>query len=141
MYKIYHLLEKFLIYFNLKNKSFNLSYTQNDNIANIDFLLNKDNINVNFCLPDIKNKSNEEMIIIAENYANFLLTITSGDMNEKICQSFNEQIKSDTDPNLILFIDNIISFWLMLYKEKSKKRIKKYDQFQPLIRPIDVFNK
>jgi hypothetical protein len=60
-------------------------------------------------------------------------------MNEKICQLFNKQIKSDTDPNLILFIDNIISFWLILYKEKNKKRIKKYDQFQPLIRPIEVF--
>jgi hypothetical protein len=138
MFKIYHLLEKFLIYFNLKNKSLNLSHTKN-NIASIDFLLNQEDIDINFCLPDIKNKSNEEMVIIAENYANFLLTITSGEMNEKICQLFNKQIKSDTDPNLILFIDNIISFWLILYKEKNKKRIKKYDQFQPLIRPIEVF--
>jgi hypothetical protein len=102
-------------------------------------LCENNDINIHFKLPEIKNKSNEEIASIAENYASFLLSITSGEINQKMCEILTDQVDSNSDPNMVLFVDNIISFWIMLHKDRSKKGLKKYDQSQPLIRPTQVF--
>lgn len=140
MFNIYHLLEKFLLYFKIKSqKSF---YTKSNYkiSSKINFTLSdNNNIDIDFYLPDIKNKSHNEIAFIAENYASFLLNITSGEINQKICDLLTDKVGPNSDPNLVLFIDNIISFWVMLHKDKSKKSLKKYDQSQPLIRPTQVF--
>jgi hypothetical protein len=142
MHNIYHLLEKFLLYFKRKSLKKSIIYKKYDkNIADsLSFSLCENNdINIHFKLPEIKNKSNEEIASIAENYASFLLSITSGEINQKMCEILTDQVDSNSDPNMVLFVDNIISFWIMLHKDRSKKGLKKYDQSQPLIRPTQVF--
>lgn len=142
MPNIYHLLEKFLLYCKTKLLKKSVIYNRYDKnrVASLSFSLCQNNdIDITFDLPEIKNKSNEEIAIIAENYATFLLSITSGEINQKMCEILNDKVDANSDPNSVLFIDNIISFWIMLHKDKSKKVLKKYDQSQPLIRPTQVF--
>jgi hypothetical protein len=140
MYTAYQLLEKFLILFKIKK---NKPIANNSSVnTGINFSLldnNPTEIEIGCFLPDINNKSSDEIALIAEKYTNFLVSITSGEMNGTIFKLLEKTINSNSDPDKILLIDNISSFWPIIYKEKQQKKQKKYSQYQPLVRPIEAF--
>jgi hypothetical protein len=140
MYTAYQLLEKFLILFKIKkNKPIinNASVYTGINFALLDN--NPTEIEIGCFLPDINNKSSDEIALIAEKYTNFLVSITSGEMNGTIFKLLEKTINSNSDPDKILLINNISSFWPIIYKEKQQKKQKKYSQYQPVVRPIEAF--
>jgi len=140
MYTAYQLLEKFLILFKIKkNKPIinNASVYTGINFALLDN--NPTEIEIGCFLPDINNKSSDEIALIAEKYTNFLVSITSGEMNGTIFKLLEKTINSNSDPDKILLINNISSFWPIICKEKQQKKQKKYSQYQPVVRPIEAF--
>lgn len=141
MYIVYQLLEKFLTLVKIKKKN-KLTTDNTSTYTGINFSLSDNyptEIEIGCSLPDIKNKNSEEIALIAEKYTNFLVSITSGEMNETIFKLLEKTINSNSDPDKILLIDNISSFWPIVYKEKQQKKQKKYSQYQPLVRPIEAF--
>jgi len=141
MHIIYQLYEKLLIYLKIKtNKKSSLTRPDNP-IGSINFTISSNNEIDMLCgLPsDLEDKDSDDIVILAEQYANLLLTITTGDLNEPIYKFLKGHIKKTQKINEVLFLDNVILFWSFLHKEKFKKRNKKNDQNQPVIRPSQVF--
>jgi len=140
---IHQLLEKFLILFKLKKDHHNTSLIKDKSktIGSIGFdILDSDEIDILYGIPsDLSGKTPEDIANMAEQFAGLLVSLTSGNLNESIFKSLRYQMSKTSDSNHILFIDNILIFWSVLYKDKLKKRQKKYDQHQPLVRPSEVF--
>lgn len=135
-------LEKFLILFKKSNRpALSVTSVQPKTIGSIGFdAFDNNEIDILYGIPsDLKDKSPEEIANLAEQFASLLVSITSGALNESIFESLRSQMKKTSDHNNILFIDNVLIFWSVLYKDKIKKKQKKYDQYQPLVRPSEVF--
>jgi hypothetical protein len=143
MLTIRQLFEKFLILFKLKKENKNTLTVKDGTkiIGSIGFdILDSDEIDILYSIPsDLSDKTPEEIANMAEQFASLLLSLTSGNLNETIFKSLRHQMTQTSDSNHILFIDNILIFWSVLYKDKLKKRQKKYDQYQPVVRPSEVF--
>lgn len=142
---LYQLYEKFLTLLrvkkNTKNKKIEALSDTEKVLGSINFkLLSSTEIDMLCGLPvDLEDKDPEDIAFLAEQYANLLLTITTGELNEPIYKFLKNHMKKSNDANEILFIDNVILFWSFLHKEKFKKKSKKYDQNQPIIKPSQVF--
>lgn len=95
-----------------------------------------------FCLmPDINNKTPEEMILLAENYAKFLMYISDGHLLKNDIINFLREKASETrDPEYKLLLDNIMIFWDIYAKEYKKRLKSNIKDDLPLIRPISVFS-
>jgi len=94
------------------------------------------------CLvPDIEGKSQEEMLLLAEDYAKFLVYLTQGDLlKNEIFNFLSDKSQKTRDPEYKLLLDNIIVFWNILSKEYKKKLKSNIKDDMPLIRPISVFS-
>ena len=127
-------------YFSLKkNSSSNIEDTY---IASLELKLTKDgDIDLLCKMPDINNKSPDEMIVLAEDYAKFLLYICQGDFLQKdILDFLSHNSEKTRDPEYKLLLDNIMMFWGALNKEYKKRLKTEIKDDLPLIRPISVFS-
>lgn len=139
MQNIFQIYKKFLTLFkkNRKNKQEETSYC-----ASLFFgLLDKDHdmVDIKCSLPDVSNKSSDQILSIAEKYAELLVVINTESFNKKIYDILNKNKKIE-DHKEILLIDNIISFWSALYEEENKKQLTKYKLSQPMIKPSEAFH-
>lgn len=109
-------------------------------IGSIAFTLNKNDRVSMFCeLPNVSRESPEQISIIAEKYAKFLLHITDGTIVPDVTKELQNQSK-DQNPQTILFIDNVLYFWELLFQENQKKMYKDFFSKEPLVRPSSVFS-
>ena len=104
----------------------------------ISFILDDtNNIDIECILPnmeDIHDISN-----LAENYANLLSSITFGELNDTLYEHIKKLSNTKND-NQILFINNVLSFWSILYKQKQQGNIAKMkNKYIPLVRPSQAF--
>jgi len=112
-----------------------------DNIGSFSLRLTSDsNIDILCSLPDITNKSNEEMLILAEEYAKFLLYITQPELiKNDILDFLSDKAEKTRDPEYKLLLDNILIFWEVFNNEYKKRKKNTIKDDLPLIRPISVF--
>lgn len=137
MQYIYQMLEKFLV--SSKNKS-----TNDDESFRISFILQKDSekINVECDIPNLENNNYTEIPLFAEKFANLLTSISVGELNDLIFQQVKNYANNDSNKistNYVLFFNNVIAFWSLLYKEKKKYKHKIYEDHWPVIKPSQVF--
>jgi hypothetical protein len=120
-------LEKLLTWRNKKNKH-GVNFSLLDNYS----------IDINIDLPDMSNATPENIAILAERYAEFLLSINQGFHKTNIVSILQSKIDQNNSQQY-LFIDNIIGFWGLLY-EQHKKNKKNYIEYnQPVVKPSRVF--
>jgi len=131
---IFRYLEKLLISHNKPRNAHNHGI-----IGSINFsILDNYTIDINIDLPDMSNATPAETAILAERYAEFLLSINQGFHKDTILQILESKINTQNNQEY-LFIDNIITFWKLLYDQykKSKKIYVQYNQ--PVVKPSQVF--
>jgi hypothetical protein len=101
-------------------------------------ILDDYSVDINIDLPDMSNATPAETAILAERYAEFLLSINQGFHKNNVVNILQSKIDQNNNQQY-LFIDNIITFWGLLY-EQYKKNKKNYIQYnQPVVRPSQVF--
>lgn len=103
-----------------------------------DIIDNKD-ISIKCFFPqDIENMEEDDILDYAESYGRLLSNITDGVYAQKIADILIANSEKD-DPKMILFVNNIISFWTAFHIENNKIAIKNSNQ--PLVRPSRVFKR
>jgi hypothetical protein len=111
-------------------------------IGSLSFKLTSNSeIDLEYVLPDITNKSIQEMSYLAEQYAEFLMAINEGYLRDEILSIMNKKADTTRDSQEKLFWDNIISFWAMLHIEVQQEKKNRSKSEKPLIRPLSTFNK
>jgi hypothetical protein len=143
MLKISQIYDKFLILFRKNFFTNHKKETQTDSeyCASLFFGLldkNHDMVDIKCLLPDVTDKSSDQILSIAEKYAELLVIINTEAFNKKIYEILNKNKNIDNHKEVLL-IDNIISFWNVLYEEESKKQFSKYKLSQPMIKPSEAF--
>jgi len=112
-----------------------------DYLGAIAFKLTKNNdIDVLYALPDIANRSPDEILDDAEQYAKFLMMINQGYLQQNIIDIFQKNIKPDSDAKEHLLLDNILISWKLAEIEEEKRLNRQIKKQQPLIRPSVVFS-
>lgn len=136
MQYMYHIFDKLLTLFK-KSKRQKLSSDAKPT-GRISFILDgTDNIDIECILPNMENIHNVSNL--AENYANLLSAITFGELNDTLYEHIKKLSDTNND-NQILFINNVLSFWSILYKQKQQGNIAKMkNKYIPLIRPSQAF--
>lgn len=139
MQHIYRMLEKFLALFRKKNKSLDI-----DDSFRVSFVLQKntEKVNIECDIPNLENIDYLEIPFFAEKFAHLLTSISVGELNDLIFQQVKSYANNDSNKistNYVLFFNNVIAFWSLLYKEKKKNRIKIYEEHWPTIKPSQVF--
>lgn len=87
----------------------------------IQFILNKDNnIEISCGLEHANGLDNELIIELSEKYAELLLGISNSLLKNDIVETLKKESKKSEDHQKILLIDNIISFYETLEKERLK---------------------
>ena len=105
---------------------------------------NKD-IDILCSLPDLKNKTTQEIQDLSETFAQFLLYVNEGYLKDDIIAIIQKDsnypgYSNDEDrAKNCLFIDNVMFYWATIHVENYKKRTSKEND-QPLIKPTAVFN-
>lgn len=97
--------------------------TENQNSTNpyIQFILNKDNhIEISCGLEHTSSLNNDLIIELSEKYAELLLGISNSLLKNDIVETLKKESKNSEDYKKILLIDNIISFYETLQKERLK---------------------
>jgi len=79
----------------------------------------------------------QNVIDVAEKYAELLVYINSSAFRSKLTDILEEKIKLSENVNEQLLLDNIISFQDIIRKEMQNASAANYT---PVIRPISVFN-
>ncbi len=102
-----------------------------------DIIDNKD-ISIKCFFPDIEDMQDDDILDCAESYGRLLSNITDGLYAQKIADILISNSEKD-DPKMILFVNNIISFWTAFHIENNKIAIKNSNQ--PLVRPSRVFKR
>jgi hypothetical protein len=145
---IYQIYKKFLSHLLKKDKNLDNTKSINSEIENVNLskyytgislrLTQDNNIDI-FCeLPnDLESLDKDQLIYVAEKYAEILLLINNGCFKEQIFEILTNHAKSKDSIKLALFVDNILSFYELLNAEFLK--IKNQKNNKPLIRPISVF--
>lgn len=114
---------------------------QQEYIGSLCFRLTADSdIDLEYELPNIGNKSLEQMSGLAEQYAEFLMAINDGYLKDEVVAIINNHADRTRDPKQKLFWDNILSFWAILHVEAQKNKHNQSKSDQPLIRPLSAFN-
>lgn len=134
MQPIYLILGKFLTLFKKSTTKKQLDNVKH--LGKISFILyNDNNVNIECILPNIENI--HDISNLAENYANLLSLITFGELNDSLYEHIKQLPNND---NEILFINNVLSFWSILYKQKQQANMTNIKhKYIPLIRPSQVF--
>jgi len=134
---------------NLLSKNNNTKNIYNNNlhkeyVGSLSFFLTKNkDIDISYSFLDLDNYSLEELSLLSEMYAEFIIYINEGFLQEDIIRILKEKHKNKEyshKPKNKLFIDNIIFNWTLLHSEYNKKNQDKESENSPLIRPISVFN-
>ena len=133
----------FLTLFKKRKTSEEKDTTNIDYIATLSFgILESDNdtVDIKCLLPDVDNKTTEEIVDIAEKYAQLLVLVSTEGFNKNISNILNNHKKNHKENyKHIMLIDNIISFWDILYNIQTKKYYQRYKSNQPLIKPSEAF--
>jgi len=130
---------------NLYDKLYKVNIQKEKNIENLYVgglsfkLTKKSDVDLEYVFPTIEDKNLEEMTILAEKYAKFLVCINQGYFTEDLLDIIEKNANKTRDPKQKLFWDNIISFWSIYEQEIYQKNQSKTDD--PLIRPMSVFTK
>jgi hypothetical protein len=110
-------------------------------IGAISFKVTADlDIDVMCTLPDIKNATTDQISILAEKYANFLLTINEGHLKDDIINIIQNTVNKNDEPKDTLFLENMLFHWALSHVEHEKKKRNREKKDQPVIRPISVFS-
>jgi len=110
-------------------------------IGAISFKVTSDlDIDVMCALPDIKNATTDEISVLAEKYADFLLAINEGHLKDDIINIIQNNVDKSAEPKDTLFLENMLFHWALTHVEYEKKKRNKEKKDQPVIRPISVFN-
>lgn len=100
----------------------------------------KDAVDIKCLLPNVENKKIEEIIDIAEKYAQLLVLINTNNLNKNISDILNKHKENNKENyKQIMLVDNIMSFWNIFYNMESKKYFQKYKSNEPIIRPSEAF--
>lgn len=111
-------------------------------IAEMSFALaDTEDIDIAYIVPDLDNKSLEELSFLAEKYAKFLMAINEGYLRDDIVKIMTDNTKKSDNPQDHLFWDNVMVYWGMFHVEALKNKRHKEKTDQPLIRPLSVFNR
>ena len=134
------ILEKFSAYFrsksNLNSPKDSLN-KNNEYIGGICFQLTKNfDIDIIGFIPESKNLDAEELVYVAEKYAQLILAINKGYLKNKIMQILENRSNQTEEPNEQLLINNILVFYDVLKKELANKIV---NSNSPLIRPLSAF--
>lgn len=141
------LLEFFKGIFTKKNKntlnSTNLSETQQSlfkDKSSLIFTLENETILILVNIPETLNKKPDEISILAENYANFIISICNDSTYNTVINLLQQKFKTEENILNRLFLENVLYFAPILKDELEKEAISTYiNNKQPLVRPIDVF--
>lgn len=138
MQRIYQMFEKFLTLFRPSTNQ------TDDDLFKISFILqkHKDKVNVECEIPNLEDKNFSDIPALAEKFANLLTSISVGELNDLIFQQVKSYANNNSNKistNYVLFFNNVIAFWSLLYKEKKNYKIKKYEEHWPIIKPSQVF--
>lgn len=108
-------------------------------VGSVNFsLLDNYSIDINVDLPDMSTSTPENIAILAERYAEFLLSINQGFHKNDIVGILQSKIDQNNNQQY-LFIDNIISFWGLLYEQYRKNKKNYTENNQPVVKPSQVF--
>jgi hypothetical protein len=114
---------------------------QDSYIADIRFeLTDNEDIDISYIVPNLENKSLEDLSILAEKYAKFLMAINEGYLREDLVKIITDKTKKSDNPQDHLFWDNVMVYWGMCHVEALKNKRYKEKTDQPLVRPLSVFN-
>lgn len=109
-----------------------------DSNLSISFIIDKENnIDILFDIPYDENIDSDELIKLSEKYAELLVGINYGLLNNQIISTLKQKSKESENTNQILLIDNILSFYGVLKKDMLRTSVL-YNQ--PVISPSMVFN-
>jgi len=104
------------------------------------FVLDTNNIMILINIPDTSDKTSEDIVDLAENYANFIIHITNDTMYNDILDLLEKKMIEDENISNKLFIENVLSFAPILKSELEKQSLSSYiNNTEPLIRPTSVF--
>lgn len=143
MLNLSQIYENFLILFKKKQNKQQTNKSSDEHIATLFFgILNsdKDTVDIKCLLPSVEDKTVEEIMGIAEKYAQLLVLINTNGFNKNISDILNMHKQNNKENyKQIMLIDNIISFWDIFYNIENKKYFQKYKSNQPIIRPSEAF--
>jgi hypothetical protein len=124
-----------------KQSELNKDHDHEIYIGAISFKITPDlDIDVMCALPDIKNSTIDQISVLAEKYADFLLAINEGHLKNDIIEIIQNNVYKSGDPKDTLFLENMLFHWALAHVEYEKKKRNKEKKDQPVIRPISVFN-
>jgi len=116
---------------------FSKEKTERQNLS-IEFKIDLDttDVKINLTLPTSEEISLINITELSETYAQLLVGIDYGLFKEKIFSNLISIKKESTEPNTILFIDNVLSFYTALMKDLANKTLY-YER--PIISPSSAF--
>lgn len=128
---IEYISNKFKKLFPIKEKE------ENKNLS-IEFKIDLDttDVKINLTLPTSEEISLINITELSETYAQLLVGIDYGLFKEKIFSNLMSIKQESKEPNTILFIDNVLSFYSLLMKELANKSLY-YER--PIISPSSAF--
>jgi hypothetical protein len=124
-----------------KQSEFSKDQNEESYIGAISFKITSDlDIDVICALPDTKNSNVDQISILAEKYADFLLAINEGHLKNDIIEIIQNSVNKSSEPKDTLFLENMLFHWALAHVEYEKKKRNKEKKDQPVIRPISVFS-
>jgi hypothetical protein len=110
------------------------------NEGSLMFVLEGSNILILINIPDTSDKTSDEIVDLAENYANLIIHIANTPMHNDILNLLEQKIIDDDNVSNKLFIENVLSFAPILKNELEKQALSSYsNNTEPLVRPTSVF--
>lgn len=120
------------------NKKYELS--EKDIKGSLIFNLHKDsNVDILCYIPDTKDMDNDKLTQEAENFGNFISSITDGAVSDTIVKLLDKTKKDTKNPHEQLFIENILFFWAMTHVNRKAEKEKRLSS-KPMIKPTAVFS-
>lgn len=109
-----------------------------NNTTSLTFELIEDStkIDISCQLPDISTFSVEEIVILAENYANLLVRVNNGLLKKEIVKMIEDTYDNSQIEHKLL-ADNILVFCDLLQVEYDKQKLNMNNN--PIIKPMAVF--
>lgn len=111
--------------------------SENDYICELNFKLTKnEEIDIEFLHSSVDNMSSDDILHIAEKYANLIVLVNNGLLKKQFLSTIKKYQKNNTNNSKItLLLENIFFFNNLLQQEL--KIMKK--EYEPLVRPSSVF--
>lgn len=110
------------------------------NDGSLIFILENDIVVILINIPETSNKTSDEIVNLAENYANFIITTGNDSTYNTIINLLEKKIKEEDNISNKLFLENVLYFAPILKNQLEKEAISSYiNDKEPLIRPTNVF--